>query len=93
VSRTSARGLAKKAEGMTAPGLTAFSNFLSVRPRLAASRRTAAMGAAAVAKASVADAGEALPSATGTATNSAGNAKSKAANFFSFTGAFRRCFF
>jgi len=52
-----------------------------------------ATGAAAMAKASATDAGEALPSATGIATNSAGNAKSKAANFFSFTGAFGRCFF
>jgi hypothetical protein len=53
----------------------------------------AATGAAAMAKASAADAGEALPSATGTATNSAVNAKDAAANFFSFTEALGRCFF
>jgi hypothetical protein len=46
-----------------------------------------------MAKASAADAGEALPTATGIATNNAASAKSKAANFFSFMGAFGRCFF
>jgi len=53
----------------------------------------AATGVAAMAKASAADAGEALPSATGTATNSVVNAKNTAATFFSFTEALGRCFF
>lgn len=78
---------------MTTPGLTAFSSFLSVRPRLAASLRMAATGAAAMAKASAAHAGEALPTATGIATNSAVNAKDTAATFFCFTEALGRCFF
>jgi hypothetical protein len=52
-----------------------------------------ATGAAAMAKANAADAGETLPTATGIATNSAVNAKDTAATFFSFTEALGRYLF
>ena len=53
----------------------------------------AATEAAAMAKASAVDAGEALPTATGIVTNNAMSAKDAAASFFSFTETFGRCFF